>query len=81
MYTLLIRRVYVLCVLHSAQYVLHNAQYVLHSAQYVLHNANWFCAIKMKFMFCEVGTDVCWPGSSVGIATELRARRSGIESR
>ena len=24
---------------------------------------------------------MCWPGSSVGIATELRAGRSGIESR
>ena len=44
-------------------------------------NFNWYFYISLPCCFGNVSFIVVGPGSSVGIATELRAGRSGIESR
>ena len=39
-----------------------------------------FCTVSFVYIYSYL-LRLCGPGSSVGIATELRAGRSGIESR
>ena len=39
-----------------------------------------FCYSHRAFSYTQILTNKCGPGSSVGIATELQAGRSGIES-
>ena len=41
----------------------------------------WRSEGRSTFCFLKITLKMCGPGSSVGIATELRAGRSGIESR
>ena len=54
--------VFVLYMLHNA----HPCLYAVYAAQHTLlfseNNANLFCAVKMKFVSHEAGTDVCCVG-------------------